>query len=107
MNRPFKVLIFGKWIPIVYSPTLKDGKHELHGYYQHETKTIHIATDQPEEEMLVTLIHEIGHALVHLSCHTETFTRKQEETMCQLVENFADLFNLKTDGKYLKWKEIE
>ena len=105
MIMPTSVQILGKWIKVIYKPEIKDGKEDLHGYYETSSKTIVIGLDQSEEEMMVTLIHEMGHCLVDLTSHTETFTRKQEETMCRIIENFSDFFYLKPSSSKIRYRK--
>ena len=105
MKLPSSIRILGRWIKIIYKPEITEGKYELHGYYSAAKKTIYIAEDQTEEEMMVTLIHEIGHCLVDLTYHSETFTRKQEETLCRIIENYSEFFYLKPNSPNIRYRK--
>ena len=61
----FTVSVFGKDVPIKFQPDTKVGEYPVFGYFDTENWTIHVDSNLSKEQTIETIIHEIGHAMMH------------------------------------------
>ena len=82
-NLPRSVKVLGHTIPIKVVEHLEDGGNELLGAYNAETKTIFLLKGCDRS----VLLHEIIHAILHLSGASEGLTMSKEESICLSLEH--------------------
>lgn len=61
------LLICGNLVPVFLVPNLKDGPTACDGYYETASPSIFIHRDLGAEYSRQVLVHEVGHAMLHLS----------------------------------------
>lgn len=59
------VKVFGKKVKIKFGENLVINGHPVFGYFDTDKWTIFIDKNQDEKHIADTLLHEIGHALMH------------------------------------------
>lgn len=69
-----------------------DDDTDLLGFYCSKESAIYIYSGLDGELFKRVLIHEITHALINISGLSELLKKKQEESICNLMEAYLDLF---------------
>ena len=91
MKRPDLFQVFGQIIPVEYvEPESIDNDY---GEYCRKNKDIKINKSIDSEELMATLVHELGHALSDRVGLRQAINHELEEIMCEafavvITENF-------------------
>src|SRR4051812_15118830 len=68
------------------------GEEELYGYFSPDLATIYIDAALDVETKRRVVLHELMHATLYLSGISHFLKSKQEEAICDVTENWVDLF---------------
>lgn len=102
MKKTF--VIFGQKVQVQYSKNSivdETGKH-LSGFFNPQLRMIVIGPDTPEE-MALTLLHELFHAVVYRTGAAQIVSREAEEILCEAFANFVyENFDFKKSKKSKK-----
>jgi len=94
---PKTIAVLGKKLRIKTVPRdVLDKNGNLDGLYDKNKMEITLAEDLDDSRMRHTLWHELTHAYTCISGFTSVLTNRNEEMLCELLENQVDLF-------YTKW----
>jgi hypothetical protein len=85
-NLPSKVMIFGKPVKIKYSEDVSVNGHPVFGLFEPDKWAITIDSKQSREQIIDTIIHEMGHALMSRLYLVSIIPA---EIIEQIVENYA------------------
>jgi Zn-dependent peptidase ImmA (M78 family) len=88
--RPKRLFVFGKACEITYLEHIEDG---IAGEFDPETYKIKININLDAETVLITIVHEICHALFYRLNYHSFLTENEIELLCDqfavmIVENF-------------------
>jgi len=71
-----------------------DKTQDLMGHFNPQDMTIHILSTLDKEISKRTLMHELFHAVLAISGLTAMLSDKQEEAVCNVIENLDGYFSL-------------
>jgi len=104
-----KIKILGHKIPVVMrtqealTKDHRDSKEQnVYGAYVEMKRRIELSKDLDSETQKRVLLHEIQHSLLSLSGMTNTLENGAEEALCDLAENWLEIFRDKTFRKLIK-----
>ena len=91
-KMPKSLLVFGETIPIELKKGMRD--EGTLGEYNKETKIITMDADLPNDELMLTLLHEMGHAIEDRVSISQAIDKDVFEIITDtfakcLVENFS------------------
>lgn len=107
MKAPKAVKIAGIWVKVVYTEDLDDDR--LGEYNRCYTNpTISISLDAPLNTWCMVLIHEMRHAVWHLTGHAlSTMTHNKEEALNDCLDNFmGDIITIDSKSKHIRWGNV-
>jgi len=95
MRLPKQINVMGKNYQIIKSSDMEDM-----GLLDEEAGTLSINMNQSEEDLLNTLVHELGHALFRRCGFNQGVQDQLEESIVQSYANMiTEVFNLKLKTK--------
>lgn len=98
MRLPKQINVMGKNYQIIKSSDMEDM-----GLLDEEAGTLSINMNQSEEDLLNTLVHELGHALFRRCGFNQGVQDQLEESIVQSYANMiTEVFNLKLKTKKTK-----
>jgi Zn-dependent peptidase ImmA (M78 family) len=105
IKMPQAFNVFGQTVNVIYhNEPLFVNERPAYGYYDYSTFTVHIAPHENKDELVKTILHELGHSimdrigLVRTSVHNDLF-----EIIVEAYSRFIhDNFKLKLPKKSRK-----
>lgn len=95
MRLPRSINVMGKEYKIIKDPTIEEC-----GFLLEDAGTITINTSYPDDEILNTLVHELGHALFRRCGFNQGIQDQLEEAIVQSYANMiTEIFTLKLKPK--------
>lgn len=79
--------VFGRKIPILIADL---SEKELDGAYSRERKTIVLHKDLAEEDIVITALHEIIHAILHRQALCQVIPEEIEELIAESISTWLD-----------------
>jgi len=104
VKLPTAFNILGTWIEVHYKEEVDDG--EAYGAYSPSRNRILLEKDQESLPMFRAMLHEIMHSYFDKSANDDHFTQEQQEAVCRLVENFAEIVYLRPKSKKIRYKRV-
>lgn len=95
------LVLLGRKISIKHVPMAQlreiypDPAEEVWGWYAPMEYTIYLYSGLEPESYKRVLLHEITHALLHISGLTNCLKENHEEAVCDIMENMLELFQNK------------
>ena len=89
MKLPKKINILGFNYTVTYEETEQMMRNSWAGMVSNLTKQIHVAPNMPDESKLDTILHEIIHAIDHITSgeNTTTLTERQTQLLSTGLES--------------------
>jgi uncharacterized Zn finger protein len=102
-----EIFILGRRIQIMTCPKSKlqefaqeQMNDDTLAWYESSDDTIYIWSGLEGRVFKRVLLHEIAHVMLSVSGMTHLLSHKQEEAVCDMCENFLNLFE---DKKFVGW----
>lgn len=100
VRRPRKIKVAETaYKTLMRSETWSDKKN-LYGQIHFDKKTIELAKNQDEEELVDTFLHELAHAIFH-EHNIDINNKLEEEIVTKLANGLTQFF--KDNPKAIKW----
>lgn len=86
-KKPSMVVVAGEIVKVTYKSKVESEGAAAYGIYKRDVNEIEIANKEDEDEQEATLLHEVIHAILHLTGHSTIIADEaKEEAMVEVLE---------------------